>query len=56
MNPGEAALVRASISLTPDSFEALGQLEKQKKVSLVRVRWGGADEQYAARQHQSEPG
>ena len=50
MKPEGVASVRASISFPPDIYEVLGQLARQKKVSLAWVV-RDAVERYVAEQH-----
>ena len=52
--PEEAVSVRASISFSPDIYEALKQLARKKKVSLAWVVRDAAEEYVNAQEKQRE--
>ena len=54
MKPEGAVSVRASISFPPDIYEVLGQLARQKKVSLAWIVRDAVERYVAEQQAKSE--
>ena len=55
MKPDGVASVRASISFPPDIYAVLGQLARQKKVSLAWVVRDAVERYVSEQQKRSEP-